>query len=68
MAIRVLPQPAVPQTRVGRPRGRPPRVISSRPAMPVGAFSIPRVSGRVEASESMAFNVKNHLYIKVTIA
>ena len=35
---RVLPQPAPPQTRVGRPRGRPPKVISSSPWMPVGHF------------------------------
>ncbi len=39
MASSVLPQPAAPQTRVGRPRGRPPNVISSRPAIPVGAFA-----------------------------
>ena len=39
MPRRVLPQPALPQTRVGRPRGKPPPVISSRPAMPVGHFS-----------------------------
>src|SRR5271170_3522611 len=32
----VFPQPAPPQTRVGRPRGNPPPVISSRPWMPVG--------------------------------
>ena len=32
---RVLPAPALPQTRVGRPRGRPPPVISSRPRMPL---------------------------------
>ena len=36
MASRVLPQPAPPQTRVGRPLGRPPPVISSSPWMPVG--------------------------------
>src|SRR5260221_3728583 len=35
-ASSVLPQPAPPQTSVGRPRGRPPPVISSRPWMPVG--------------------------------
>jgi hypothetical protein len=32
---------APPQTSVGRPRGSPPSVISSRPAIPVGHFSIP---------------------------
>src|SRR6185436_6411313 len=32
----VLPQPAPPHTSVGRPRGNPPPVISSRPWMPVG--------------------------------
>jgi len=32
----VLPQPGPPQTSVGRPRGNPPPVISSRPWMPVG--------------------------------
>ena len=38
-ASSVLPQPALPQTSVGRPRGRPPPVISSSPSMPVGHFS-----------------------------
>jgi len=36
MPKRVLPQPGPPQTRVGRPFGRPPQVISSSPWMPVG--------------------------------
>jgi hypothetical protein len=36
MANRVLPQPAPPQTRVGRPWGNPPPVISSSPVIPVG--------------------------------
>src|SRR5271169_1676566 len=35
----VLPQPALPQMSVARPRGSPPSVTSSRPLMPVGAFS-----------------------------
>src|SRR6185437_1342349 len=35
MANRVLPQPAEPQRSVGRPCGRPPRVTSSSPRMPV---------------------------------
>src|SRR5687768_15854762 len=39
MANRVLPQPAAPQTSVGRPAGRPPSVISSRPSIPVAALS-----------------------------
>jgi hypothetical protein len=38
MANMVLPQPGPPQTMVGRPAGRPPPVISSKPAIPVGAF------------------------------
>ena len=41
MASSVLPQPAGPQTSVGRPRGRPPPVTSSSPLMPVGAFGRP---------------------------
>src|SRR4051812_37913272 len=36
MARRVLPQPGPPHTSVGRPRGKPPPVTSSRPWMPVG--------------------------------
>jgi hypothetical protein len=38
MANKVLPQPALPQTSVGRPRGSPPAVISSSPCIPVGAL------------------------------
>src|SRR6185312_10011496 len=34
-ANKVLPQPGPPQTRVGRPLGRPPAVTSSKPEMPV---------------------------------
>src|SRR3954468_10649658 len=44
MANSVLPQPALPHTSVGRPRGNPPSVTSSRPSMPVGVF------GRVPAA------------------
>jgi hypothetical protein len=33
-----LPQPADPQTSVGRPLGNPPPVISSSPCIPVGDF------------------------------
>src|SRR5664279_6486830 len=36
---RVLPDPAPPVTSVARPLGRPPRVISSNPPIPVGAFT-----------------------------
>src|SRR6185369_2254973 len=38
MAKSVLPAPALPQIRVGRPLGKPPRVISSNPGIPVGSF------------------------------
>src|SRR4029077_17927158 len=34
----VLPEPAPPTRSVVRPRGKPPSVISSRPAMPLGAL------------------------------
>src|SRR5688572_15985422 len=45
MASKVLPQPALPQTSVGRPRGRPPPVISSSPSMPVVALGRERLFG-----------------------
>src|SRR5689334_191082 len=45
MARSVLPQPAPPHTRVGRPRGSPPLVISSSPGIPVGAFGNARLAG-----------------------
>jgi len=49
----VLPQPALPQMSVGRPRGRPPRVISSSPEIPVGAFaSAPRAVFAREGRDS----------------
>jgi hypothetical protein len=38
MDKRVLPQPALPQTNVGRPFGKPPKVISSSPWIPVGVL------------------------------
>ena len=38
IANSVLPHPAAPHTSDGRPAGKPPSVISSKPAMPVGAF------------------------------
>jgi hypothetical protein len=40
MPSSVLPQPAPPQTSVGRPAGNPPPVISSNPLMPVGHLEI----------------------------
>jgi hypothetical protein len=36
----VLPLPASPQIKVGRPFGIPPSVISSKPVMPVGVLGI----------------------------
>src|SRR6185369_13050961 len=38
MAKRVLPAPALPHTSVGRTAGKPPRVISSKPEIPVRSF------------------------------
>jgi hypothetical protein len=38
MAKRVFPLPAAPHIRVGRPLGKPPSVISSRPAIPEGVL------------------------------
>ena len=46
MAKRVLPQPAEPQSKVGRPLGKPPSVISSSPVMPVGHFSTTGTAAR----------------------
>jgi hypothetical protein len=48
----VFPEPALPQTRVGRPAGSPPPVISSRPATPVGHFGRFRLGGKV-----LVFNI-----------
>src|SRR6185369_14918338 len=39
IAKSVLPAPALPQIRVGRPLGTPPLVISSKPGIPVDSFS-----------------------------
>src|SRR4051794_6402601 len=39
IAKSVLPHPAPPQISVGRPRGRPPSVTSSRPRMPDGTLA-----------------------------
>jgi hypothetical protein len=55
MAMRVLPQPADPHSSVGRPMGSPPRVISSRPLIPVGAFSSAIVVGPPGLPVSQAF-------------
>ena len=41
IANSVFPQPAEPATSVGRPRGSPPPVISSRPRIPLGHLGIP---------------------------
>jgi hypothetical protein len=38
MLSKVLPHPAPPQIRVGRPLGNPPPVISSKPTIPVRDF------------------------------
>ena len=38
MASIVVPDPWPPHTSVGRPCGKPPPVISSRPVMPVADF------------------------------
>src|SRR5438309_4468250 len=54
---RVLPQPALPQTRVGLPRGRPPPVISSRPWIPVGAFGNKRFK-EPEPESELAFAIE----------
>src|SRR5664279_4294498 len=48
---RVLPDPAPPVTSVARPRGRPPRVISSKPSIPVGAFTNPAAPEFCAAAE-----------------
>src|SRR5580693_399447 len=53
MARRVLPQPALPHTRVGRPAGRPPAVSSSRPAMPVGALARSPLAGACKRSAAV---------------
>src|SRR5579864_3517592 len=47
VANSVLPEPAPPQTRVGRPRGNPPLVISSSPGIPVGDFATVRSAALV---------------------
>ena len=49
IAKSVFPHPGPPHTSVGRPRGRPPPVISSRPRTPEGAFGMER--GRRAARE-----------------
>src|SRR5664279_582023 len=47
----VLPDPAPPVTSVARPRGRPPRVISSKTPIPVGAFTNPAAPACCAASD-----------------
>lgn len=49
MPMRVLPQPAPPQTNVGLPLGSPPPVISSSPGMPVAHF------GKLAAGDAFCF-------------
>ena len=44
MDKRVLPQPALPQINVGRPLGKPPKVISSSPCIPVGVLGSDRTA------------------------
>jgi hypothetical protein len=39
-ASMVFPAPALPQTRVGLPAGKPPNVISSKPWIPVLTLAI----------------------------
>ena len=39
IANKVLPQPVLPQTSVGRPFGSPPLVIVSKPSIPVSTFA-----------------------------
>src|SRR5205085_11197344 len=41
---RVSPHPAAPQIKAGRPLGRPPLVISSKPVMPVGVLGSSRLA------------------------
>lgn len=43
MESKVLPHPALPHMSVGRPRGKPPPVISSSPWIPVGALGNSRL-------------------------
>lgn len=56
MASSVLPQPAPPQTSVGRPAGKPPSVISSSPVMPVRALgNTVRIDGGFEVEMDFSF-------------
>jgi len=41
VAKSVFPDPALPQTKVARPRGSPPKVISSKPSIPVADLESP---------------------------
>src|SRR3954447_8991607 len=42
---KVFPQPGPPQISVGRPAGKPPPVISSRPSIPLGHLPSARLFG-----------------------
>src|SRR6476659_11218858 len=70
IASKVLPQPALPQTSVGRPRGRPPPVISSSPSMPVGALGSERVVALLLAAGLLIFprEARQRLGIAMSIA
>ena len=58
----VLPQPGPPHTIVVRPRGKPPPLISSRPRMPVGAFSSPCERSRT-LSVPVSVSNASHVYL-----
>jgi hypothetical protein len=60
-----MPQPAPPHTSVGRPRGNPPPVISSRPWMPVGHLG-KQAAGAV-AMEPLVF-IQAHVYVNASKA
>ena len=56
MANSVLPQPAAPHSSVGRPRGNPPDVTSSRPVMPVGDLT--SAAARADARGSVLVTIR----------
>jgi hypothetical protein len=60
MANSVLPHPGPPHTRVGRPAGNPPPVISSNPEIPVGALSMP-FAGAANIEEDWTVSMLQHL-------
>jgi hypothetical protein len=53
----VLPAPASPQIREGRPVGKPPAVISSKPVIPVGVLDKEIVGGDFFDVEGMVNEV-----------